>query len=124
MDPRFDEIADALIDYFDGVHEGDVAKLAKVFLPAAHLYSSMKGETLDRPLALFLDMMCSRPSAASQGAERHDRIISIDFSGPTTAMVKVELAIPPKFFTDYLTMLMIDGQWRIVSKTYEYVLRE
>ncbi len=124
MDPRFDEITQALTAYFDGIHEGDLDKLKTVFLPGAHLYSSTDGDVTDMPLTGYLDLVGGRDSPASQGAKRYDRVVSIDFSGATTAMVKVELSVPPKFFVDFLTMLKIDGEWRIISKCYEYILHE
>ena len=39
-------------------------------------------------------------------------------------MAKVQLAFGDRFFTDYLSLLRVDGQWRIVSKTFTYVLLE
>ncbi len=124
MDARFNEVTQALSDYFDGIHEGDLDKLRTVFLPGAHLYSSTEGVVVDKPLAEYLELVGGRASPASLGAKRYDRIVSIDFSGPTTAMVKVELAVAPRFYTDFLTMLKTDGRWRVISKTYEYVTHE
>ena len=124
MDPRFQEIADALTDYFDGIYEGDVTKLERVFLPEAHRYSATEGEVVDWPLDRYKEVINGREAPAKAGAKRYDRILSIDFSGTVTANVKVELAVPPKYFTDFLTMLKVDGRWRIVSKTFDYVIHE
>lgn len=37
-----------------------------------------------------------------------------------TAFAKVECSIPPKFFTDFLVLLKLDGRWQIVSKVFHY----
>ena len=63
----------------------------------------------------------ARTAPASLGQPRMDRILSIDRSGPESALAKVQLAIGDRFYTDYLTMLKVDGAWRIISKTWTYV---
>ena len=111
--------------YFDGVHEADTKKLGEAFHPASHLYSvGGDGKTADWPRAEWFKMMESRPSAKSKGSARADRIVSIDFSGPTTAFAKVECQLPPRYFTDYLVAMKLSDGWQIVSKSYRYDLRE
>ncbi len=104
--------------YLDGLHEGDTTKLARAFHEVSHLYSSGRDGIQDLPRAAWLEAVAKRPSAKSQGLPRTDRIISIDISGPETAFVKVECAIPPRFFTDYLLLLKHGENWRIVSKSF------
>jgi hypothetical protein len=65
------------------------------------------------------DMVRNRPSAKSQGLARHDRIVTIDQSGPVSAFAKVECALPPRFFVDYLTLLKTKDGWRIVAKAFK-----
>lgn len=109
--------------YLDGLHEGDTKKLAAAFHEVSHLYSAGGDGVADLPRAKWLEMVGSRPSAKSQGLPRTDRIVSIDQSGPETAFVKVECAIPLRFFTDYLLLLKASGQWRIVSKSFRTDVR-
>ena len=47
------------------------------------------------------------------------RIVTIDQSGPATAFAKVECALPPRFFVDYLTLLKTKDGWRIVAKAFK-----
>lgn len=63
-----------------------------------------------------------REAPAKRNDPRQDRILSIDMSGPESALAKVQIAIGSKLYTDYLSMLKIDGEWRIISKTYTHVL--
>jgi hypothetical protein len=50
-----------------------------------------------------------------QGLERHDEILSIDVVRDL-AFLKLKLQIPPRYFTDMLSCLKVDGAWRIVQK--------
>jgi hypothetical protein len=119
------EIEKVLQVYFDGVYEGDTGKLGEAFHPAAHLYSpGGDGKAVDWPRADWFTMMESRPSGKSKGSARGDRIVSIDFSGPSTALAKVECQLPPRYFTDYLTLLKVDSRWQIISKTFHTVTKE
>jgi hypothetical protein len=111
--------------YFDGLHEGDTKKLGEAFHPASHLYAAGgDGKAADMPRADWFKMVESLPSAKSKGSPRADRIVSIDFSGPATAFAKVECQIPPRYFTDYLTLLKVGGRWQVISKAYHTVTRE
>jgi hypothetical protein len=110
--------------YLDGLYEGDTGKLGKAFHEVSHLYSMHDGGVADVPRAKWFDMVDSRPSAKSKGLARTDRIVSIDLSGPETAFVKLECSLPPRYFTDYLTLLKLTDGWRIVSKTFRTDLRE
>ena len=109
--------------YLDGLHEGDTEKLGAAFHPCAHLYGEDKGGVLDWPREHWFDMVRKRPSAKSQGLARHDRIVSIDQSGPGTAFVKVECALPPRFFVDYLTLIKTGDGWRVVAKAFKVETR-
>jgi Putative lumazine-binding len=105
--------------YLDGLHEGDTEKLAAAFHPCSHLYGEDQGGVLDWPRDHWLDVVRKRASAKSQGHSRHDRIVSIDQSGPGTAFAKVECALPPRFFVDYLTLINTQEGWRIVAKAFK-----
>jgi hypothetical protein len=109
--------------YLDGLYEGDAGKLAKAFHEGSHLYSMHEGGVADLPREKWLEMVRSRPSPKSKGLKRTDRIVSIDLSGPETAFVKLECAVPPRYFTDYLTLLKLNDGWRVVSKTFRTDMR-
>jgi hypothetical protein len=119
------EIEKVLQVYFDGLYEGDTKKLGQAFHPAAHLYSAgADGKATDLPRADWFKGVESRPSGKTKGSERRDRIVSIDFSGPATAFAKVECQLPPRYFTDYLTLLKADGRWQVIAKAFHTVTKE
>ena len=110
--------------YLDGLYEGDTAKLGKTFHEVSHLYSVSDGGVADLPREKWLEFVKGRESPKSRGLKRTDRIVSIDLSGPETAFVKLECSIHPRYFTDYLTLLKLNGGWKVVSKTFRTDVRE
>ena len=110
--------------YLDGLYEGDTGKLAQAFHEVSHLYSVSDGGVADLPREKWFEFVKGRASPKSKGFTRTDRIVSIDLSGPETAFVKLECSIHPRYFTDYLTLLKLNGGWKVVSKTYRTDVRE
>jgi hypothetical protein len=60
----------------------------------------------------------------ARGLPRHDDILQIDQASPTMAFVKLKCAIPPRFFTDYLSFLKVEGRWQIAQKVFATEVRE
>ena len=117
-DASISEITSLLQAYFDGLYDGDLDAFGRIFHANAHLYATDGSDVTDLPRQDYFAMIEARPSARSQGLKRHDRIVSIHKAGPNTALAVVNCAIPPKYFTDYLTLLRSDGGWQIISKTF------
>jgi hypothetical protein len=111
--------------YLDGLHEGDASKIASAFHPTSALTSiSETGELAITPRDVWLNNVRNRASPKQQGLSRHDQVLSIDLVGPTMAYVKLKCAIPPRFFTDQLSLLKIDGRWQVAQKVFMTELRE
>jgi len=111
--------------YLDGLHERDAGKIASAFHPTSALTSvTDEGELVITPRDVWLDKVRTRPSPKLQGLPRHDQVLSIDLVSPTMAYVKLKCAIPPRFFTDQLSLLKIDGRWQIAQKVFMTELRD
>jgi hypothetical protein len=110
--------------YFDGLYEGDADKLAQAFHPTSVLTSEQDGTLQVLPYDKWLDLVRSRPSPKAKSLARADEIVSIDQSSPTSAFVKVKCQIPPRYFTDYLSLLKIDGRWQVVQKVFATRIEE
>jgi hypothetical protein len=107
------------------IHEGDADKIASAFHPTSALTSvADNGELTITPRDVWLDNVRNRPSPKQRDLSRHDQVLSIDLVGPTMAYVKLKCAIPPRFFTDQLSLLKIDGRWQIAQKVFMTELRE
>jgi hypothetical protein len=120
-----DEIAirAAVQTYLDGLYEGDADKLASVFHPTSSLTWEEGGELKPLPRDEWLAAVRARPSPKSRALDRHDEILHIDRSSPTTAWVKLKCAIPPRFFTDYLCFLKTGGKWQVAQKVFATEVR-
>ncbi len=121
MDASYGEIVKLLEDYFDGFYAGDVDKLKGVFHPDCHFLSATGGPLENRGMEAIYAWVAERPAPAAENQKRQDRVISIDKAGPEAALAKVQIAIEPKLYTDYLNLLRIDRRWQIISKIYSYV---
>lgn len=114
------EIAAVLGEYFDGLYHSDTTRLRRVFHPRA-VYATAAG---DAPLILDLDgwmeVVRNRTAPASRNDARTDRIVSIDFAGPTTAVAKVRCSIRPRHFVDLLTFIRVDGRWQVIAKAFHF----
>jgi hypothetical protein len=114
----------AVRTYLDGLYEGDADKLAAVFHPTSALTGLVDGKLVITPRDKWLDAVRGRPSPKKSGLARHDHVLAIDIVGPTMAQVKLNCAIPPRFFTDELAMLKIDGRWQVAQKVFMTEIRE
>lgn len=118
----FTEVSAVLAEYFDGLHHSDTARLKRVFHPQAHYFCATDGTLLHLDMERYFPVVDARPSPASQGHARTDRILSIEFAGPVTAFARLECSIPPRHFIDLLTLVRLDGRWWIVAKVFHYGL--
>jgi hypothetical protein len=117
-------IEQAVQTYFDGLYEGDADKLASAFHDGSALSWEQEGKLSVLTLAEWLKWVRERPSPKAKGLARDDAILWLDQSGPTTAFVKVRCQIPPRYFTDYLSLLKVDGRWAVAQKVFSTVVRE
>lgn len=120
---RFAAVTSLLELYFEGLHHSDTAILRQVFHPKAHYATASDGSLLELDMTSYFPVVDKRPSPASRGEARADRIISIEFAGPVTAFARVECAIGEKSFTDFLSLIFIDNRWQIIAKVFHYDIR-
>ena len=122
MRHAFDEIVSVLNEYFDGLYHSDTKRLARVFHAQAQYVCATDGDLLYRTMGEYLPIVDARPSPASTNEPRRDEIVSIEFAGPVTATARLRCAIGNKYFTDCLTLIWLDGEWKIISKVFHYEL--
>lgn len=122
MNAPFDAVIAVLQDYFEGLYRSDSHILRKVFHPAALYACASDGSLLALNMEQYFAVVDKRPSPASRGEARTDRILSIDFIGPVTALARVQCSILPRLFTDSLTFVLLDGRWQLISKVFHYDL--
>ena len=122
MNAPFNAVIAVLQDYFEGLYRSDTKILKKVFHPQAIYACASDGTLLALRMEEYFAVVDQRPSPASRGDARTDRVLSIDFIGPLTAVARVQCSILPKHFTDSLTLVLVEGRWQIISKVFHYEL--
>ncbi len=110
-----EQVREAIQYYFQAHATGNGEYLREAFHPVANLYfvrdSELAQYTLEEYVALF---------DGTPGEDEDQRIRSIDnieISG-NAAIATITLDYPNGIYTDYMSMLKIDGQWKIVNKTF------
>lgn len=117
---QFSEVTAVLEGYFEGLYHSNSEMLRRVFHPSALYACATEGTLLTLRMDEYFPIIDKRPSPASRGDPRADRIIAIEFAGPVTALARVECSILPKRFIDLLTLICVDGRWQVISKVFHY----
>ena len=118
--PDFAGVAAVLGLYFDGLYHSDTRRLAQVFHPKAQYVCVTEGTLLYRDMAEYFPVVDARVSPSSKKEPRQDEIVSVEFAGPVTARAVVRCVIGNRHFTDFLTLVHLDGRWQVMSKVFHY----
>ena len=107
----------AVNHYLAGQATGSAAEFAAAFHPKAMLYWNRDGIFAERTLADFIAAAGTGKAAADE-AQRRRWIESLDVTG-NVGVAKVVLDYPNVRFTDYLSLVKADGEWRVVNKIFQ-----
>ena len=102
----------------DLLYKGDIGLIESVFFQEATVSSVSDGKIISINMDGFRERIATRSSPESVGEIRQDKIILIDISSPTTAIVKVECMILKNHYTDYLSLIKVSEKWGIISKVF------
>jgi hypothetical protein len=105
----------AVNHYLAGHATGSPAEFRAAFHPKAMLYWNRDGAFAERTSADYISGASGKPAADE--ARRRRSIESLDVTG-NAAMAKVVLDYPSVKFTDYLSLVKADGEWKIVNKIF------
>ncbi len=108
----YPEVAQTLNYYLEGGTNNDYETLKKAFHETATMRYLGDGEYKDVNALQFFSRMKPGPKQ-----NRETRLVSIDISG-NAASAKLEIKYPTFTFIDYMHLLHIDGEWKIVSKIF------
>ena len=104
--------------YLDLLYKGNVDLIKSVFHQEATVSSISEGKIISINMEGFRKRVATRESPESISETRHDKIILIDISSPTTAIAKVECMILKNHYTDYLSFIKVSEKWGIISKVF------
>ncbi|UCE04014.1 MAG: nuclear transport factor 2 family protein [Candidatus Latescibacterota bacterium] len=99
-------------DYLEGGTNGDVDRLRRAFHSSCVLKFTRHGAYQEWPVQDYLARI--RPGRRSQ---RSTHILFMDFAG-SCAVVKVRIDDGERTFIDFLSLLKIDEEWKIVGKIF------
>ena len=102
--------------YFDAAYEMDAGKFVTIFHPLSSVTKlGEDGNVSVTPIEVWLAAVGNTKAPKQFGLERHDEILSIDVVRDL-ALLKLKLQNPPRYFTDMLSCLRVEGTWKIVQK--------
>ena len=104
-----------LENYLKGHETGNPEFMKKAFHTDGDLMFIRDGKFTTRSFADYISGMSGKPAADEDKRKRF--IESIDVSGDA-AVGKIILDYPNAKFVDYMTLLKIDGEWKIVNKSF------
>ncbi|MGV2863459.1 nuclear transport factor 2 family protein [Achromobacter sp. AGC39] len=111
----YDAVIAVAQKYVDGLRLGSAEGVAQAFHPDAVMYGFTNGALLGGPIGNLFDFV-KRNGRAPDIATRLD-VLAIT---PTTAVVRVDMekdAIGADY-NDFLTLIKIDGGWKVIAKVY------
>ena len=110
-----DAVRIPLENYIKGHATGDGEYMRKAFHTDGNLIFIREGNFTTRSFADYIGGFSGKPAADEAGRKRS--IESIDVSG-NAAAAKIILDYPTTRFVDYMTLLKINGEWKIVAKVF------
>ena len=104
-----------LENYLRGHATGDPEFMRKAFHTEGSLIFIRDGKYTTRSFADYTAGMSGRPAPDEEKRKRW--IESVDVAG-NAAFGKIVLDYPTVRFVDYMTLLKINGEWKIVNKSF------
>ena len=75
------------------------------------------------PIETWLAAVRNAAAPRKLALKRKDEVVAIDVS-EGLALVKLRLQMPPRYFTDLLSCLKVQGSWKIVQKVMSVDVRQ
>ena len=120
-DKHSNEIKTVVSDYFNGIYTGNLTKLEDVFHSEALLFGDINGTPYFKTATEYLDGVKSRKSPKELGEDFKMKILSIEIMG-SNAIVKAQLPMLGYNYFDFLSLIKINSDWKIVNKIFTHVM--
>jgi len=111
-DSELTEIETVLNDYMIGGTERDAKRQSGAFHSQAMMKYKKDGNYTEVNAAEFFGKGKPGPSL-----DRTTEIVFVDVSGDV-AVAKLHLTYAERRFVDYMTLMKVDGHWKIINKTF------
>lgn len=113
---EIEKINATLLNYIEGTANGEPERVRKAFDKNLNLYHIKNDTLVTWKGKNYVDNI-----KLGKKKNRIGRIISVDYENDA-AMAKVEILMPKwkRTYTDYMMLLKIKGEWKIVHKSFTY----
>ena len=105
-------------EYVDACTAGSVERLRAIFHENALMSGYMMGEYLMGSPEPFFQAVENPPPDIPEGGDYEGEITSVEISGPVASITLKETGFMGINFTDYFHLAKVDGDWQIISKTF------
>ena len=115
------EVAAARIpleNYINAHATGNPDYIRKAFFPDAKIMAFRDGKLLNLTVEEFASRFSGKPAADE--SQRKRRIDSLDITG-NAGIARIVLDYPDATLTDYMSLLKVNGEWKIVNKVFNAV---
>ncbi len=109
------DISTTINQYFKGRKEGNTALLKKIFHPTARLLTIKEDTLSSLSLSDYLNHVQAQGAVACKTT-----LLSTEVTG-NIATAKTEFDYGTIKYIDYLSLLKVENEWRIVNKTYQKI---
>ena len=120
----FPEITILLNNYFDTLYYSDLEKFDRVFHPQAVYATADEAPPIIMSMVHYRTVIAKRESPATRNESRHDVVDSIEIAGNNTASARVRCTVGEKSYVDFLTLIHIDREWKVISKVFQITKSE
>lgn len=113
---EIERINKVLYDYIEGTANGEPSRLKSAFHSDFNLYFVAKDS-----LRVWKGENYINNVKEGKKSNRIGKVLSIDFEGDA-AVAKIEILMPSRkrIYTDYLLLLKIKNDWKIIHKSFTF----
>jgi len=104
-----------LENYINAHATGNPDYIRKAFFPEAKIMAFREGKILNLSVEEFASRFSGKPAADE--TQRTRRIESLDITG-NAGVARIVLHYPDTTLTDYMALLRVNGEWKIVNKVF------
>ncbi len=104
-----------LENYIQGHATGNGDFMRKAFHTEAKIMAFRDGKMMNLTVEEFASRFNGKP--APDEAQRKRRIENVEITG-NAGVGKIVLEYPTVTYTDYMSLLKVDGEWKIVNKVF------
>lgn len=102
-------------DYFQGIYEGDIDAMDRIFYPGALLFGDVKGLPYAKTYDQYIDAVKNRQSPKDSGKPFKGEIINIKVVG-SIAIAEVRVKMFEFHYHEFLSFHKLNDNWVIVTK--------